>query len=921
VVPDLVAKSEQTGTIRVWVPACATGEEAYSLAMLIFDRLQAERRSPDVKVFATDVDESAIRIGRAAIFPDAIADDVPDDALRRYFVRGDHGYQIAKPLRDAVVFAIQNVLDDPPFSRLDLISCRNLLIYLQPEAQQRLISLFHFALREGGWLFLGKSETIGAASELFARVGKQERIYRRIGPTRHDLVEFAPGRPRAAGRDPRVGRWADQAIVRQYAPACVLINLEFDVLYFSGPTQAYLNQPVGEPTRNLLSLAGDELAATLRVVVRQAVETGRSAAAQGTMKRDGGTFAVRCAAVPLQSPHEAQGLLLVSFEDAARLPAEAPPSDETRVMHLEQELLLARGDLTAALDQFETSGEEHQAVVEEIRSMNEELQSMNEDLETSKEELESLTEELTSVNQQLEGNVAKLEAVSDDLSNLLRSTEIATVFLDRTLCIRRFTPAVRKLLNLIPGDVGRPLSDIARNFTDESLLRDVQAVLDHLTPREAEVSTPDVNWYIRRVLPFCTEDDHVGGVVITFTDITARKRAEQELSALARSLERKVDQRTRCVRLLQDVAVIANEAESLSEALLLTLKRVCTLVGWPAGHAFLAEEDDGEVFVDTGLWHLESPDALAGLVAASRAAHFRRGEGTIGRVAETARPVLVRDVRHDTSFLRAKAVGGSIRAAYAFPILNRSQVVGVIEFFTSNDAEPDPELVDGLREIGTQLGRVVERRQLQREVAEATAHEQRFVGQELHDTISQDITGIAMLLGRVRQELEASGSPLAEKTAALEQHLETARQHVRQLAHGLMPVEIESGGLAAALKALAATARELHDVECTFHCETDCQVESSTVAMHLYRIAQEAQQNALRHGHAPRIEIVLSRRDQAGTITIRDNGTGFDPAALPPGGIGTQIMRYRASLVGAKLEIRSRTGEGTQVTCTFPCAE
>ena len=747
-----------------------------------------------------------------------------------------------------------------------------------------------------------------------------------VGTAALKAAELEPP-PEKCAREDRASNWAGKMLVEPYAAACVIINREFEILYYFGPTHDYLVQPIGAPTRDLLAMCREGLADKLRPLIKRAVEEARPATCIAEVRRGDSFFPVRCLIVPLKAPREAEGTLLVAFEDQAPTLDRQPPQEgdgdagEPRLRQLEYELAVTREDLQSAVERLESSGEEYKAANQEVRSMNEELQSVNEELETSKEELQSLNEELTSVNQQLEGKVSELEATTNDLQNLLRSTDIAALFLDRTLRIKRFTPAVGSLLNLIPGDVGRPLSDIARKFTDNTLVRHAEAVLETLIPREAEVSTPDVEWYIRRVLPYRTEDDRIDGVVITFTDITARKRAEQELTAMARSLERQVEQRTRLVRLLQDVAVVSNEAQSVETAIETTLERVCLEFGWPAGHAFLLDEDKRQTLVDSGLWYLQSPEALAGLVDARREAQVQPGPpGAADQTAKSAQPVWTHDVQHDTASLRGFSINGSgIRAVFAFPILSGPQVAGVLEFFVTGEAAPDPDVIAGMREIGTQLGRVVERQQLEYEVADATAHEQRFVGQELHDTITQDIAGVRMLLAGLTEDLETAGSPLAARARASAEHLESTARRVRQLAHGMMPTEVAPDGLVGALETLAQSCRELHGMDTRIECAQPVSVASSMMAMHLYRIAQEAVHNAIRHAGAQHVSIVLHAADGECTLTVRDGGTGFDQDGSPPG-VGMQIMRYRANMIGAKLDIQSQPGHGTEVICRFPCA-
>jgi two-component system CheB/CheR fusion protein len=513
--------------------------------------MRAARKGCPLQIFASDIDADALEVGRAGVYPENIAADVPPERLRRFFLKGEHGYRVNKELRDAVVFAQQNLVSDPPFSRLDLISCRNLLIYLEPTAQEKILSLLHFALAEGGYLFLGNTESIGQHEDLFAAVSKKWRVYRRLGPTRHDKVPFpivsAPpvGRERVSPTPPNVGRLAALAqhlLLERYVPACVVINRKREILYFHGRTEDYLVQPTGSPTQDLVAKAREGLQTKLRGAVHKAIREEHSVVISGAHVRRGRTFCrVKVMVEPLKAATEAEGLLLVSFEDESETPSSAPAvahagdasdrTDEALVRQLEYELRTTKEDLQSTIDELGASNEELRAANEEVMSINEELQSSNEELETSKEELQSLNEELSTVNTQLESKVAELAAINNDLDNLLTSTNLATLFLDTHLCIRRFTPAATKLFSLIPSDAGRPISDIAQKFADPDLRPDVEAVLAEPVARNKEVQADDGRWYIRQVLPYRTHDNRTDGAVITFSDVAAEAREEARLYA------------------------------------------------------------------------------------------------------------------------------------------------------------------------------------------------------------------------------------------------------------------------------------------------------------------------------------------------------------------------------------------------------
>jgi two-component system, chemotaxis family, CheB/CheR fusion protein len=445
VVTPLVRGRETSSAIRIWVPGCATGEEAYSVAMLVLARAEEARKSFDLRIFATDVAHHILPAARAGLYPASIGADVGVDRLERFFEIEDDSYKAKKALRDAITFAPQNLLRDPPFSRIDLISCRNLLIYLEPDVQKRVLALFHFALREHGHLFLGPAESISGQESLFDPVSKKWRIYRRLGPTRHDIVDFPlvgpgertveTGRPEAAPpREPR--RAADpfqRALLERFAPASVLIDRYFGTHAFHGSTGDYLQQPGGEPTANLLALAREGLSSTLRRAVQRAIAENDEVSSPGRVKRGGSVQPVRVVAKPLGRGRGPEGMLVVSFFERDRPEEERTPEVEEPLPggRLEAELLATREDLRITVEQMEAANEELKASNEEIRSINEELHASNEELETSKEELQSLNEELNTTNNQLQAKVEELEVRTNDLNNLLNSTGIATLFLDR----------------------------------------------------------------------------------------------------------------------------------------------------------------------------------------------------------------------------------------------------------------------------------------------------------------------------------------------------------------------------------------------------------------------------------------------------------------------------------------------------------
>jgi two-component system CheB/CheR fusion protein len=545
VIVPLVAEKVEGSPLRAWVTACSSGEEAYTVAMLLVEAAGKAGKNFDIKIFATDTAERSLTQARAGVFPGGIESEITPERLDRFFDRDDSVYRVKKELRDLVVFAPQNILQDPPFSRLDLCTCRNLLIYLEPDVQRRALLLAHFGLVEGGTLLLGSSETIGGLDDLFEPIDKKLRIYRRIGPTRHGAVDFpvprALGAPTTEGETvatatglPRLSltHLAHKALLDRYSPPSVVVDRQNHIVFFHGATDRYLDQPRGEPTRELLQLVREPLRGAVRTALHNAMTLSGPATTRDRWEDDDkGRTCVEVRVAPLVG-HEAAGYFLVSFQEIAELRAVDPtPLGVANLQNrdLQRELERVSDELQSTIEELQTSNEEMKASNEETTSINEELQSTNEELETSKEELQSLNEELTTVNSQLQAKMEELETTTNDLASILASTDIAVVFLDTNFRIRRFTPAVKDLLELIPSDLGRPLKDLAMKFQDPDFLPDAQLVLERLVPLEREVVSESGRVYVRRTLPYRTAENRIEGVVITFVDISRRREAELAL--------------------------------------------------------------------------------------------------------------------------------------------------------------------------------------------------------------------------------------------------------------------------------------------------------------------------------------------------------------------------------------------------------
>lgn len=542
IIPTLFAGRAPNEPVRVWVPGCSTGEEAYTIAMLLQDHFDRLGRTHPLQIFATDIDDEALQIGRVGIYPASVAADVPVKFLRRHFLKHPLGFQMSKGLRGSLVFARHDVTHDPPFSRIDLVSCRNLLIYLRPPMQARVLDTLTYALKPDGVLMLGQSESLDKFTHLYKAIDKRAKLYQRVGsatPSTRPLPwttrrrTFEPSVPAAhplEHDDTDLQRLTETLLLAEHTPAAAVIDEKDQILFVHGHTGLFLEPAMGRASMHILKMVRNGLRTELSYAIREARKSRALKRFERLqLKTQEGGRLVSLAARPLGGDFAEPGALLVLFEDLgpltepdrqARAEAAGDESAATRMAWLEKELADTRETLQTANEELETSNEELQSTVEE-------LQSANEELMTSQEELSSINEELHTVNLELEDKIHQLEITSDDLENLLVSTEIGTIFLDLDLRIRRFTPPVTKIVSLIESDIGRPVGDIAHKLEYDGLIQDAEGVLDTLQPKILDVRTKSGVCYSLRITLYRTGNNAVDGVVLTFVDMTERILAEK----------------------------------------------------------------------------------------------------------------------------------------------------------------------------------------------------------------------------------------------------------------------------------------------------------------------------------------------------------------------------------------------------------
>ncbi len=878
VLARLIEQADRENPVRVWVPGCATGEEAYSVAILLLELADRAGHRAPIQVFASDLDRNALDLARAGVFPESIAADVTSERLQRFFIGGEHRYTVNQQLRDTVVFAQQNLLVDPPFSRLDLVLCRNVLIYLEAAMQRRVINLFHFALKPGRYLFLGSSETVGPQTDLFQPVSKRSRVYRRLGSVRHDQIRLSmagfpaalppPAAQQAAAREDPVLARAREYLLERHTPATALINRRMEIVSLFGRTEDFLTQPSGPLTADLLAWVREGARTKLRVAVQSAVRKKSTVRVRGlAIGRRSGSIVVE----PLAGLGESEGLLLVMFQrekaERAATRTEAKGGDQPLLRQLERELQVAREELQSNVEQLESYNEELRATNEEVLSMNEELQSTNEELETSKEELQSVNEELSAVNSQLEVKIGEMQTLNDDISNLLSSTDLPTIFLDRQFRIRRYTAGMTRIFRVIPSDLGRAVDDIVRLVDDEALLADAGDVLHRLQPIEREVLGAAGRGYLRRVLPYRTDDDRIDGVVVTYTDISDRMRAD------------------RAVRDARDFALAI--VETLREPLLVLDERLTVRSANAAFHR---------------TFHL-SPAKVVGLQ------FFDVGEGewNIPGLRRKLERLLPDHGQIDNFEVRREFAGAGERIVRlnARPLMFSGQPVIIVAL------EDLTHLVQADRA----------RNQVLRQLVGAEEKERHRLALELHDETGQHVTAFLLGLATLRETHAGQPESLA-LVLDLKGRAEVLARHLHGIALQLRPTALDDHGLERAL------ANYIEDVSLRHDLEVDLQApkRAARLAPHietvLYRVAQEAVTNVLKHARPARVSIVLAQKKSEVSLIVEDTGSGFQPELVLAGGdknhLGLRGMRERVMLAGGTLVIESAPGSGTSLFVRIP---
>ena len=893
-VPGLFEGKSAEDEVRVWVAGCATGEEAYSVAMLLCEHAATLADPPRVQVFATDLSEAAVQTARAGVYPESIEADVPPERLRRFFQHVSGHYRVVDSLRETVLFAPHSLLKDPPFARLDLVSCRNLLIYLQRDLQQRVLGLFHYALRPGGLLLLGTSESADGGAGLFGIADKSAHLYRRRDvetqpaaiPTTTRLIgragKAAPAEKKGdaapAVRLPGEPEQVHHALRAAVAAPSVLVGENGDVVHVSESAAPFLQVTTGTPTRLLARMLRPELRAAAQTVLFQARrEGGPASAGPVEMEMEGARRLVRMRALPDGDA----AFVLVGFETLAPAPSDAPGGDAEQVSLSHEQLRQTQEQLQVAVEEFETSREELRAQNEELQSINEELRSTAEELETSKEEAQSMAEELQTVNDELKTTVAETVRAKGDLENLIASTEIATLFLDRGLHIQRFTPPVRELFHVLASDVGRPLSDLAQRFGGGLLIEDAEAVVERLVPREREVEGEDGRWYLVHVRPYRSGEDRIDGVVVTFVDITRRKRDEETIR--------------------QNEARLRQVADTVPDILFRTTA---------AGVIDFANETFRAI---TG----RHPDDAPGVLRWPDLVHAADRETTARAWAEALRDGAPVEMRHrlDTPY-------GTCWYIFRATPVRRDESAIDAWFGTATDVDALTKAEARLRDLNATLeqrvaARTRDVRRLSARLSNAEQSERRRLAHVLHDDLQQQLAGLAIVLRLLREARDGEAATFHDRAETI---LGSATSLTRTLASEISPPTIATEDFVTTVRWLAGQKRDQHQMAITVEAGGPCDVPDPGVRALLYEALRELLFNIVKHAGTRQATIRLARADADVVVVIEDEGDGFAVDEAPTDGFGLFSVRERVELAGGHLEVASAPGEGTRITITVPAA-
>jgi len=940
--------------VRLWTLGCSTGQEAYSLAMAFTEAADAAGSSVPLQLFATDLNPVCIEKARAGVYPKDIAQDVSPERLRRFFTEMDGSYRISKSIRNVCVFSQHNVLTDPPFSRIDLISCRNLLIYLDPVLQQKVVPTLHYALKAAGWLWLGGSETIGTYRNLFESQDSKHKIYSKKpisnpGHGHFPLLQGGLTRTPFTALTARVGdsadlhREADRVLSAKFAPPGVLVSADLEILQYRGDTGSYLAPTPGKASLNLLKMLREGLPVAVRGAVIRAGKEGAAVREEGLrIKSKDGYQDVAIEVIPIKRTGDKEGGFLVLFEDSsptsmgALAPGEdagetalrsltQPDSAEPDNARLAQELSATREYLHSLIEQQEAANEELQSANEEVQSANEELQSTNEELETSKEEIQSSNEELATVNDELNNRNAELNRVNNDLVNLLGSVQMAIVMLGPDLRVRRFTPTAEKLLNLIPTDVGRPLADIKLNLTDLGDLEPLLAeVLETVSTRERDVRDKHGNWYSLRLRPYRTLENKIDGVVVMLVDMTDRKRAEAAINTQ--------NERLHLLWEAAGVLMSADDPEAILHGLL-------AKIGPPLG-------------VDTYFNYMvdDSGDALrlASCVGIPEETvrsieRMQFGQHISGTVALRRQFIVATHIQQsdDPKAQLAKSLG--LQACACNPLMSNNLLLGTLSFASRTRDQFDPNELSVLQTISHYVAVAYERLGLMNKLRDSDRRKNEFLAMlshELRNPLAPILNAVELLrLKRGEGGIQQQADTIIERQVGQLVHLVDDLLEVSRISTGRIHLKLEQLDLRVIAECGVETVRLF--VEQRRHILA-LNLPASPIwidgdSTRLEQVVVNLLNNAAKYtdegGH---IWLRLHQDGNEAVLQVRDSGVGIGPELMPHIfdmftqaerslahshgglGIGLALVQRLVEMHGGKVEAHSVLGQGSEFVVRLP---
>ena len=906
VLAKLSRKRPAGDPLRIWVAGCSTGEEVYSIAMLLLEELGERANRTKIQIFGTDIQERAVESARAGIYTEAAIAGVSPARLKRFFVKADHGYQIQKFIRELCVFARHDLAKDPPFSKLDLISCRNVLIYMGPALQKRILSMFQYALKSGGFLFLGNSESISDYSAVFTAEDRKNRIFLRkpavaafrefhLPPNRLREVDSAEPKATAAIVAVDLGKEVEGILLEHYAPPALIVDPDLQIVRFQGDTSPYLVPATGQASFHLLKMVRPELVVDLRAAIYKARREGITVLGNPVQfENQGRPAAVRLEVRPLKKRNSHKQDLLVVFQkvepltslpivQGARENAGAKKHTAGKAGTLEQEASI-REHMRVLIEEHEAAQAELKAANEEVLSGNEELQSTNEELETAKEELQSSNEELITLNNELQHSNAELNVLTHDLTNLLVGVDLPVLVLDASLRVRRFTPVAGILLNLIPGDVGRPFSNIASNL-DVTNWKELFSEVTNLGQSiEREVSSRDGHRYSMRVRPYKTGDNKIEGVLVVFldTDLISRARDDAQKSGDSARAELRTSEST--IRSLLESTPQSVIGVSADETIVLVNGTTEKMFGY-------------------------SPEELI-------------GQPLQILIPENARQRHSEHHRVYFANMQTRPMGAGLdlegrrKDGKTFPVEIGLSVIatstGKLGVAFVSDITQRKQMEQAARAHTEQV------QALAASLLTAQEEERRRVSRELHDQICQQLASMALDIER----LAADFPPLAgaqSRVADLRARIITASEQTRHIAYELHPSVLDDLGVVASLQSLCKEFSERTKIPVEFTSVAMPPKVPREIASCLYRVSQESLENIAKHSGAKRVSVALAGHKGAGVLTITDDGAGFDLEAVKGrGGLGFIGMEERARLINGKLSIAAKPGHGTRIALRIP---